>query len=203
MKKDLAIDVDGVILDSMIVFAEVYNDIFENTKGFIPKTKQDVKRWDFYKDWDFIDKNAIWGIFDKVREQELYVPIIDKLIPKFLKKMRKNNVLDIVTGRDEKWNDSLLIKLRKHGIIEEIHYDSIHVTGRDKNNKLELGYDIYVDDNPNMAIKLQELNKNRGKNYWQFLFLFDQPWNQNVRNGLGVIRTYSWRDLWKKMRLVL
>lgn len=200
--KEIAIDVDGVILDSMVIFCEVYNDIYENSKGFTPKYKKDVNRWDFYKDWKFINKNSIWYIFDRVRELELYVPIIDKQISKYLRKLRKNNVVDIVTGRDEKWADSLTIKLDSHYILEGIHYDTIHICGRNKNNKLEFDYDWYVDDNPNMALKLKKLNRRRRKKKQQVLFLFDQPWNKRIRNGDGVIRVYSWKDFWHKSRLI-
>lgn len=204
MNKQICMDCDGVILNTMEKFLEVYNNLYDKD-GYIPKIYEDINKWDFFEDWG-VPEDVVWNIFDVVKANILNLNIIDKLIPKFLRKMSKNNTVDIVTAREDNCRKDLTERFRRYNIIKGIHYKILHIIGRNNIlHKIKMGYDVYVDDSPDLAIAVKEFNKDRNNKIKRQikLLLFDQPWNRDIENGYGVYRVSDWRDLWKKIQWFL
>lgn len=191
----IAVDVDGVLLQTLVIFCDIYNDMFKDSKGFVRKTINDVKSWKFYNDWDFPEP-IVWDIFDKVNERLMDVPLVDKYAKVVMRKLKAGNIVDIVTARKKDVEDSLILKLRKHKILKGVHYDSLYtVNRRHKQAKAKMDYDIYIDDSPNLAKALTD-EKNK------ILFLFDQSWNRHVKLGNNILRVHDWKDVWRTFQII-
>jgi len=189
-KLEVAVDVDGVLLDNMVTFCEIYNETYEGSKGFKSRTKEDVTSWQFNHDWNLPDA-GLWAIFDLISEQLLFVPFIDPIASKIMRKLRGKFVVDIVTARKESDRELLVKKLWKHRIMEGVQYDCLHIVDRhDFTAKIDMSYNIYVDDSPNLVEDIKEHED-------KLLILFDQPWNQHCKCTSNVIRAKNWREVWK------
>lgn len=194
-KIEIAVDVDGVLLDTMITFCEIYNEVYSGSKGFKSKSKEDVTSWQFNHDWNLPD-TALWHIFDLIAEQLLFVPFVDPHASVVMRKLRRKFIVDIVTARKEKDKGELVAKLHKHRIMEGVNYDALHTVDRhDFNVKLDMCYNIYIDDNPNLVENIKQHED-------KLLLLYDQPWNQNCICSDNVIRVKNWREVWKVIMLV-
>ena len=55
--------------------------------------------------------------------------------------------------------------------------------------KINEPFDVYVDDNPNLANAIQKTDD-------KYLLLYDQPWNQKIDNTNKIIRVFNWKDIY-------
>jgi len=194
-KLEIAVDIDGVILDTMVIFCEIYNEIYEGSKGFKKRTKEDVTSWQFNHDWNLPD-TALWHIFDKVAEQLLFVPTVDPHASIVMRKLRSKFIVDIVTAREEGDRDLLVRRLHKSRIMEGVQYDALHIVDRhDFTAKIDMDYDIYIDDSPNLADGIREYKD-------KLIILYNQPWNKHIKEEGNIIRAKNWREVWKIILLV-
>jgi len=179
----IAVDVDGVLLDLMITYCEIYNQKYQT--GY---EKEDVNRWDFFVEWEISEKKA-FEIFHGIYEETSDVPLIDNHAPKVLEKLNKIHHIDIVSARTDKYRSQLKKKLASHGIKKGYHYRNlILVSDKPYNIKLGLNYDLYIDDNPHLAKAI----KNKKD---IILFLYDQPWNRNIDEEINIIRVRNWQEI--------
>jgi hypothetical protein len=122
--------------------------------------------------------------------QLMEVPIIDKKAGKYLRKLNKKHVVDIVTARRESDREFLLEKFKTMKIREDKEYEKlIIVPYRPYEGKIHLAYDLYIDDSPNLA-KVMGL-------YFQtkYMLLFNQPWNGRTWPGANIERIYGWKNV--------
>lgn len=183
----IAVDVDGVLLKTMDEFIKIYNEVY-NSK----KTIEDIKNYDFWKDW-FLPEEVFWFICDIIRENMMYIKIVDKLSSKYMRKLNKKHDVDIVSCMKKGVENILQVKLKKHLIFKGIQYNNIRILGRNNCNKIGLGYDIYLDDSSKQAEKIRNFPK-------QKQFLFTQPWNRKFKCYGNVVRVNSWKDFFIKTR---
>lgn len=177
------VDVDGVILAMIPKVCEIYNKKY-NTNY----TKEDVRRWEFFKDWN-ISEDLIYKIFNQVYENSHTLSLIDNDAPKVLKKLCNKYCIDLVTARNTKFESNLLRRLDSLGIKKGTHYENlIHVEAKPYDSKLTLNYDIIIDDNPNLVRAMRKYGNKK-------LLLYDQPWNQNFQDKEKVIRVYNWNQI--------
>lgn len=194
-RPEISVDVDGVLLDTMFTFCNIYNEIYETSKEFKRRSKEDVTCWEFNKEWKLADA-SLWYIFDLVAEQLLFVPLIDPISSNVMRKMKKTFIVDVVTARKEEEREALVRKLNRHRIVEDIQYDALHIVDRhDFKAKLNMPYNIYIDDSPNIV---EDISKYKDK----LLLLFDQPWNRHCKDYKNVIRVHNWREVWKVIVLL-
>ncbi|MFX1480849.1 MAG: hypothetical protein ACFFCI_22415 [Promethearchaeota archaeon] len=180
-------DVDGVILDMVSKACEIYNKAYNTFYS-----KKDVKQWAFYKDWGISEK-AMYKIFYEVYENSNLLPLIDNQAPIVLQKLNQKYQVDLVTARYSKYESKLLERLNTINILKDTHYNNlIHVEEKPSDAKLKLNYDILIDDNPNLATKI-----NRFPN--KTLLLYDQPWNRTIKMSKQVIRVYNWTQIKKEL----
>ncbi|MEJ2248542.1 MAG: hypothetical protein P8Y70_10810 [Candidatus Lokiarchaeota archaeon] len=179
----VAIDVDGVLLDLMVEYCEIFNKKYNTSYS-----KEDVAHWEFFRDWN-ISEEAAYEIFHKIYENSQKVPFIDNDALKVLNSLYQNHYIDIVSARTFKFKRELRKALESHKVYRNVHYRNlILVSNKPYDIKLNLDYDIYVDDNPNLVNPITQFSK-------KFLLLYDQPWNQNAKNSKNVIRIKNWKEI--------
>ncbi|TFF90566.1 MAG: hypothetical protein EU548_02355 [Promethearchaeota archaeon] len=179
----VAIDVDGVLLDLMVEFCDIFNERYGTTY-----TKEDVAHWEFFHDWN-VTEEVVYEIFHEIYENSEVVPFIDRNAPEILESLHQNHLLDIVSARTFRFKVELKNALETHGIIKGVHYRNlVLVENKPYDLKLTLDYDIYVDDNPNLCIPIKKSSE-------KILLLYDQPWNQNVKASMNVLRVMNWKEI--------
>ena len=184
--KRIALDLDGVLVDSLGKFVEVWNSI-RNDK----KTLDDIKRFGFYTDWG-ISEAVFWIFFDLAKTEKL--DAIDPKAPKYIKKLFKQHSIDIVTARKESERGLVIRTLKNIGIFEGEHYANLVITPRlEHSPKIKYDYDIYIDDNPNLARDVQAIQQFEDR----VMLMWVQPWNWMVEGGHGVYRVNNWKDIMK------
>jgi uncharacterized HAD superfamily protein len=180
----IAIDIDGVLLDIIIPYIEFFNQR-HNTEY----KKTDVTNWDFYKDWN-VDEDEAFGIFYEIYENTMSVPFIDETAPNIMKKLHKLHDLYILSARASQYRSQIIEKLDFHNIKKDSHYiELILVYHKPYDLKINEPFDVYVDDNPNLAKSIQ-------KTHDKYLLLYDQPWNQEIENVNNIFRVYNWNDIY-------
>jgi len=184
--KRIALDLDGVLINTIGKFVEVWNKIRGDNK-----TLNDVTRFGFYEDWG-MSEATFWSLFDVTKHETLEA--IDLKAPKYIKKLFKHYDIDIVTARKESERGLIESCLDHIGIKQGIHYNNIVITPRlGDTPKIDYPYDIYIDDNPNLATDIKAIQQ------WEdrVLLLWQHPWNWQVESGLGVYRVSGWKSIMK------
>lgn len=186
----IAVDVDGVLLDIITPYINIYNQKFKSNFK-----KEDVQRWDFYIDWNLSEEEA-FEIFYKIYNNAVSVSLIDNEAPVFLQKLNQDHQIDILSARTFKFKSQLREKLDTFNIKKGLHYQKlILVEAKPYDIKLQYNYDIYIDDNPHLVEKVK--NKKKAT-----LLLFDQPWNNDCICKDNVIRVKTWKEIYNKIMLI-
>ena len=68
----ISVDIDGVLLQIIDTYCEIYNSRY-NTNY----TKNDVTKWEFFKDWG-IEQELAFNIFYEIYQDSSKVPFIDE-----------------------------------------------------------------------------------------------------------------------------
>jgi len=185
----IALDVDGVLLDTMKCFCEIYNFVRHDNK-----TKNDITRFGFNEDWG-MSEAEFWAVFEFCNIYDL--KSIDNNAHKYIKKLAKKHEIDIVTARKKTERNGVKRALTRLGLKQGVHYNKIVLTLKEGiESKIELDYEIYIDDNPNLAKDIIKKPYYEPKDYKQML-LWQQPWNWRIESGNGVQRVRGWKDIMK------
>ncbi len=181
----LAIDIDGVLLDIIVNFCEIFNE-----KHNTEYTKEDVRNWEFFKEWNITEKEA-FEIFFKIYDNSMSVPFIDDRAPEYMKKLNNSHEVYVVSARLPKYRAQVIRKLNYHHIKKNEQYiELILLHHKPYDLKLSQNFDVYVDDNPNLVEPIKNKKERR-------LILYDQPWNQNSVCKDNVIRVYNWKEVYE------
>jgi len=180
----IAVDVDGVILNSIQLFIRHYNQTHKTHY-----TKDDITQWDFFEDWNMSEKE-FYSTFYMLYENEEAPPLIDDHIPEYLRKLNSTHKVDIVSARNPRFKRSLQQKLKKEGICQKEQYNNLIVVNEKPHNlKITLNYDIYIDDNLNLIPFLVAYPQ-------KTLLLFHQPWNAHILlQSRNIIRVHNWLEV--------
>lgn len=184
--KKIALDIDGVLLDSINRFCEIFNLKYDSAYK-----EEDITDWEFFNDWNITEKE-FYEIFYEIY-QDTNLSLIDVDAPKYLRVLNKKYDIDIVTASSAQSSVFLLKNLNVVGIKKDIHYKNlINVSPKPYDIKLQYDYDIYIDDNPNLVKSIKFLGQ-------KILLLFDQPWNRITHSNTNIFRVNSWREIFKKL----
>ena len=179
----IGVDIDGVILDLGSKVCEIFNSLYDTTY-----TKNDVKQWEFFRDWE-VPESIIYEIFEKAYQQSSTIALIDDDAPHVLEKLYKLHDLDLETARNKKFESHLVDRLDFLKIRKGVQYGNlIHVEPKPYDAKVELNYEILIDDNPNLMNSFIILPEKR-------LLLFEQPWNKNLEEKDNIKRVYNWKQI--------
>jgi len=184
----IAIDIDGVLLDIIVVYCEIYNRRYGTNYK-----KKDVTRWDFFKDWNISEEKA-FKIFYEIYADSMNVPFIDENAPDIMKRLNELYDVDIVSARLPEYRSAVVNKLNSHNIRERVQYiELVLLHHKPYDIKMKQNYSIYVDDNPNLVEPIKKLED-------RTLLLYDQPWNQHSICESNVYRVYDWEEVYNKIR---
>jgi 5'(3')-deoxyribonucleotidase len=176
-KLKIAVDLDGVLAESMLVWCERANKEF-GTRLRI----EDIDSWSWWKRIP-ISKDDFYRLLDESWDEWEEIPPTEPGIAEKVGRIEKFGDLDIVTGRSKRtvdaarhWVDSQKVRYRRF----------VRVLGwRDK---ILLDYDVYIDDAPDLMPLIS-----RSPNAWGVLY--ERPWNRNVGDIRKVLKAKNWRQV--------
>ncbi len=173
----IAVDLDGVLAESMQVWCEKVNQEFGKTLRM-----DDLDSWASWKKVS-IPKDDFYRILDESWMDWEKIPPTEPRIANKVALLERFGEIDIVTGRSrrtqgaaKKWVDNQKIRYR----------DFVRVTGwRDK---IFLGYHVYIDDAPDLMPLVSRTPASWG-------ILYDRPWNRDVQALSKVVRVMTWKEI--------
>lgn len=176
-KLKIAVDLDGVLAESMLVWCERANKEFGTQLGM-----DDLDSWSSWKKLP-ISKEDFYRILDESWDDWRVIPPTEPQIAEKVALVEKFGDLDIVTGRSKRtveaarsWVDSQKVRYRRF----------VRVLGwRDK---IFLDYDVYIDDAPDLMPLIS-----RSPRAWGILY--ERPWNRSVAEMPKVLKAKSWREV--------
>lgn len=182
----IGIDLDDTIIAQFGIVVEKLNERF----GFDIEYN-DVAYWNWPSDHYPMKKQDILDIVYKIKPADC--ELTDPKIAKYFNKIGKKHDIDIITAR---WGDKYLARdiylaLKGFGIGE---YKNIILCG--KKNKQGYGFDVLIDDNPNLANGIIDSN-NKTK-----LILFNQPWNWSIEceKYPHITRVNTWKQVYNVIK---
>jgi uncharacterized HAD superfamily protein len=179
----IAVDIDGVILDLVVKVCEIFNRLHKTNY-----TKNEVTRWEFFRDWNIPEKE-IFEIFEKAYEESMTIPTIDNNTPHVLQRINARYHVDLLTARSKTFEAQLINKLNSLKIIKGSHYQNLNYADpKPYDLKLNLDYDIFIDDNPNLVESIKKFPEKK-------VFLYDQPWNKDLTENNNVKRVFNWEQI--------
>jgi 5'(3')-deoxyribonucleotidase len=173
----IAVDLDGVLAESMLVWCERANKEFGTHLRM-----EDLDSWSWWKKFP-ISKDDFYRILDESWNEWREIPPTEPEIAEKVARIEKFGNLDIVTGRSKRtveaarsWVDSQKVRYRRF----------VRVLGwRDK---IFLDYDVYIDDAPDLMPLIS-----RSPRAWGVLY--ERPWNRSVEDMPKVLKAKSWRQV--------
>jgi len=191
----IAVDLDGVLAGLQDAFLRELNTDFGTNYS-----TEDWESWDAYKYFSIFQvveekfgieaaKHLMWRYFDLAWLIWRKMPVIHDSVDgvKYLKE--KYNMptdrVDIVSTRNRNTVGDSINWLQYHRFPYDT-YIALDAFGR--HSKLELDYDLYVDDSPQLAKEILDYPNKE-------LLLFNQPWNQDVELNHNITRVFGWSDI--------
>ena len=176
-KLKIAVDLDGVLAESMLVWCARANKEFGTRLRM-----EDIDSWSWWKKLP-ISKDDFYRILDESWDDWQSIPSTEPEIAEKVARIRKFGNFDIVTGRSKRtleaaktWVDNQRIQYRSF----------VRVLGwRDK---IFLNYDVYIDDAPDLMPLIS-----RSPSAWGVLY--ERPWNRSVGDMPRVLKAKSWRQV--------
>lgn len=176
-KLKIAVDLDGVLAESMFVWCELANKEFGTRLRM-----EDLDSWSSWKKFA-ISKDDFYRILDESWGEWQKIPPTEPELAEKVARIEKFGDLDIVTGRSKRtvdaarsWVDDQKVRYRRF----------VRVLGwRDK---ILLDYDAYIDDAPDLMPLISQSPGSWG-------VLYERPWNKNVGDMSKVLKAKSWRQV--------
>ena len=177
----IALDVDGVLADVILPWIEHNNSKREKI------SKSDITDWDFSKKFK-IDRYDFYHELSLCWKNWSSIPPTQESLSKITKNLSEIGQVDIVTAREKNTNSYVKNWLSHHNIV----YDN-YVPVIDGTMKVDLDYDVFIDDSPLNALQIIQKNKK--------IILYSQPWNKHVSEN-QVLRISNLEDAIKKINLL-
>ena len=173
----IAVDLDGVLAESMLVWCDRANKEFGTSLKF-----EDLDTWSSWKKFS-ISKDDFYRILDESWEDWKQVPPTEPGLAAKVARVARFGDVDVVTGRSRRTEEAA----RSWVENQKIRYRQfVRVTGwRDKPI---LNYDVYIDDAPDL---MELVSHTPGS----WAILYDRPWNRNVPVMPKILRTDGWRQI--------
>ena len=189
-KLKIAVDIDGVLLDIIVNFCDIFNK-----KHGTSYTRNDITKWEFFNDWN-ISEDEAFEIFFEIYENTMSVPFVDDNAPDFMEKLYKKHDVFILSARASEYRDQIIKKLNYHNIKRGKQYkELILVHHKPYAAKQDYDFDVYVDDNPHLAKAIKEMEN-------RYLLLYDQSWNKDFICEKNIIRVHNWMEVYNTINSI-
>lgn len=173
-KLKIALDLDGVLAESMLVWCNRANAEFGTQLKM-----EDIDGWSSWKKFS-ISKDDFYRILDESWDEWQKIPPTEPNIAEKVARIEEFGDLDIVTGRSKRTIEDARNWVNNQKIL---HRNFVRVLGwRDK---IFLNYDVYIDDAPDLMPLIS-----RSPSAWGVLY--ERPWNRNVGDMPKVLKAKSW-----------
>lgn len=180
----IALDLDGVLADSISVWVRVWNSF-----GRKQISVDDIIEWDFWKTLGITEKE-FHRIFYIAWKNWHLIPPSEHDITYKVSLLESLGKVDIVSARPRNTVKFVMLWLERHGLGDK----KLVLLGPGA-KKHELGYDFYIDDSPINAVEIASSNK--------YVLLYDRPWNRSLRDGERLRRVKSLTEAYEFIRSVL
>ena len=173
----IAVDLDGVLAEAMIVWCDLYNKRYGGAL-----TLEDIRGWDVWKVVN-IPRDRFFRLLDDAWLDWEKMPPTEQDIGEQVGLLREFGTVDIVTGRSIRTVSQAKEWLKAH----EVPYDRF-VRTESNLAKINLNYDVFVDDSP----ELMELIASRST---AIGILYTRPWNRDAQMPTVVRRVTRWVEV--------
>lgn len=169
--KKIALDFDSVLSDTMHSWTLKHNQLYGTNLS-----KSDIKTWKFWKDL---------GIEDKIKDQcfqEAWkdwknLPPTEQNLDKKVTKLTEYGDVEVLTSVDKNHIGDVKNWLNDKNIL------NVEVIPTEGKNKIVYDYDLFIDDDPQLATDARSKNKK--------CFVYHQEWNRSVKESDSIIRIKS------------
>lgn len=146
--------------------------------------KEDITTWDFFQQEKY--RESFWSVVNLYDTTYLRraIPPMDTFVVSVVKHLQKSHEIPIVTMNQPACVPSIKEWLFVHGIDAEVI-----AVGRNAFSKADLPFDLFIDDAPKVIEHIIE------KYPHKVGIIFDQPWNQNIRQSVNVFRAKTWLEV--------
>ena len=186
MRFRVALDLDGVLAETLAGFCKLYN---KRHNGNLSLEK--IKDWYFFFKKLGLSEESFLSYLDEVWSRWRDIPSTDPNITSYLEEITRSYpiIFDIVTCRSKKTITFVKKWLEKY----RIPYNSI-IVAQDSSEKLNLGYDIYIDDHPDL---MRMISSNEGQSVAIF---YIRPWNSSLPPMRNVFTAKNWAQISRIMK---
>lgn len=171
--KKIALDFDSVLSDTMKSWTAKHNQLHGSDFS-----KSDIKSWEFWDDLG-VEKEVMKTCFREAWKDWENLPATEPDLDKKVRELSDHGQVDIVTNVDEDHLEYIRKWLENGNIeVEEVK----HAGGE----KIQLPYDLFIDDSPNLAMDAEQHKKK--------CFVYNQQWNIHIQPSKNISRIYSLTD---------
>ena len=173
----IAVDLDGVLAEAMIAWCELYNKRYGQSISL-----EDIRAWNVWKIVK-IPHDAFFRILDDAWLEWEKIPPTEEGVGEQVRLLHEFGKVDVVTGRSPRTVPSAKEWLKAH----RVPYDRF-VRTESNLAKINLNYDVFVDDSP----ELMELIASRST---ALGILYTRPWNRDTQMPTVVHRVTRWAEV--------
>jgi len=181
----IAVDLDGVLAEAMIGWCELYNKRYGQSISL-----EDIRAWNVWKIVK-IPHDAFFRILDDAWLEWEKIPPTEEGVGEQVRLLHELGKVDVVTGRSPRTVPSAKEWLKAH----RVPYDRF-VRTESNLAKINLNYDVFVDDSP----ELMELIASRSR---ALGILYTRPWNRDAQMPTVVHRVTRWAEVPPTVRSVI
>ena len=172
-----AVDLDGVLADTMVTFCELLNE--RHSTQFTVNSFVQWNAWEIAH----ITKDEFFRTLDEAWFNWKSVPPIEKNIGEKVSQLRDFGRVDIVTGRSQETVQQAKAWLKEY----RVRYDAFVRTVSTK-AKAKLNYDLFIDDSAELMLLIASSLDKSG-------ILYTQPWNKNASAMPRIFRVVRWDEI--------
>lgn len=175
--KKIALDFDSVLSDTMVAWTKKYN-----AKHNTEFTKDHIEKWSFWKQKEFgFERSYALVFFRESWSDWKNLPATEPDLDKRIIELSEFGQVDIVTNIEKDYFGNV-----KNWIDEQNISVNDIIFSECKNKIKDFDYNLYIDDDPDLAKDAHSENKN--------CFIYHQKWNSHIENSKTVLRIYSLTD---------
>jgi uncharacterized HAD superfamily protein len=173
----IAVDLDGVLADTMVTFCTILNQ--HHATQFTVNSFVQWNAWQIAH----ITKDEFFRTLDEAWFEWENIPPVRHHIGEAVERIHRFGRIDVVTGRSQATVQAAMNWLKEH----KIPYDTFVRTASTK-AKARLSYDVFIDDSAElMSLVASSIGKCG--------ILYTQPWNRNAGDLRRVFRVERWEQI--------
>lgn len=177
MQLRIAVDLDGVLADTMVTFCRILNH--RHSTNF---TANSFVQWNAWK-IAHITKDEFFRTLDEAWFEWENIPPVEEEIGARVNRICAIGRVDVVTGRSQETAQPAKSWLEKYKVPYERFVRTANTKG-----KANLSYDVFIDDSADlMSLVACSLDR------WGILYT--QPWNRNAKEMPKIFRVEGWKQI--------